>query len=724
MALAILEFKSIDNNLAKFRIDTGTNRYYYLKVGKAVGERSGWMQMVEEVSSKTSLATNEKSDALFNTAKEISIPARLFNREDCFVQLFTFKNNEGRSPTFSKVVKVPLALKIDLPAGDIYSLSTSRNSIQMTQVVNPHRNIPHVAAEEMFATQTSFADILSQIIKIAGPIVAGIVSGMENKNTASGTPGNNVNGTAKQEAPQVGMFNTILEALLNGIGQAANAPANAAPVANIPSVSLPKSLSLSYHGNGNRFLQEERQLAKPFIFGIDDALIAAVAGPLIANIAGPVLQMIPQMINAENQFKLQEGAQENKFVTDVLAEGNREALLKQFLQNQPQGTAAAPPVIDMNQVMKLLQQMPQPTGATNGATVPVSNPVTPPVSITKSFSLSRFSQVLSTNSILAFELAPAIAVNGKNQFVFNKQGRLVLKLKLQVTDPASAKMLQKAIVKFCFKDQKHKTVLEKLFKIKNVEPGKAVEFEFTPDETKGIPSHKPLNTYAEMKWLAASGQEIKALGATELLFARGYLLKEQGVSLPGEKEPVDMKQYRSFWNKLWESPVMDKMNARNDTVTKYRWELDAQLKFTVLLSAKHDSNGIMDTKMMFAKSDPEDSTQKFEGKMKAGIELSIAELNKLNALWGRSPLNEDQLAALNTRSLVRKNAADMIYSVRLKGMTKERGIVWVVPVLRQYNFTLSKIVRGDDYGQVTAVEEEKVQFPLPVAVRIIGLKTK
>src|SRR5687768_2757940 len=196
MALSILEFKSIDNNLAKFRIDTGTSRYYFLKVGKAVGTRSG-IQTVEDVSSKTSLATNEKSDALFNTGKEISVPARMFNKEDCFVQLFSFKSNDGRSPAFSKVIKVPLAIQIDLPDEDVYSLSTSRNSFDMTQVVNPHRNIPHAAAEEMLSSQTSYADLLSEIIKIAGPIVVGLVSGIEKKNAAADTQAAGTNGTAK-----------------------------------------------------------------------------------------------------------------------------------------------------------------------------------------------------------------------------------------------------------------------------------------------------------------------------------------------------------------------------------------------------------------------------------------------------------------------------------------------------------------------------------------------
>ncbi len=713
MALAILEFAAINNKAATFRIDTGTNGYYYLKIGKAIIERDG-NRWVDDISSKTPLSRNENGGSLLNSNKEISVPAASFSREDCYVQLFSFKDTEGKSPAFSKVIKVPVALNIDVPEkdNDIYSLSTSRNSYQMeASVLNPHRNIPHLEPADRFSMQASDADILAEIIKVAAPIVLGIVSGIA-KNGESAPP---ANGTPKTDVPQVGMFNTLLDMLLKGLAPTGK---------EAPLLSAPKSMA-SAGGNGNRFLlRKNNEFARPFIFGIDDAIIASVAAPILASIAGPLLQMVPQLIGADNPHKLQQEIADDKFVTDILSESNRETLMKQFLENQAQGNGAknAQPSIDMNQLMKLLQQMPQPPA--NGATVPPgNNPVAPPVSITKSLGRHQLATVLSTNTILSFELAPGIMVNGKSQIVFNKKARVVLKLKRNVVDPGDNAPLAKAIVKFCFKDKKHNVVLEKIFKLKDVPPGPAPDFEFSADEINKLPDNKPLQVYAEMKWLSSGNVEVKAMGATEIIFSSAYVLKDQGKALPEEKEPMDMKAYRSFWNKVWESPVADNRKANDDAPTKYRWELDASVKYSMVLTGKTDSNGLMDTKMLLAESDPESLTEKLEGKMKGGMEISMTELNKMTTLWNGQPLNEQQLAALKTPALIHNNAGEFIYRLQLKGMAKERGLVWVIPVLQLYEFTLGKIGTTNESGQVTGLEEEKVKFPLPVAARIVGLKT-
>jgi hypothetical protein len=47
----------------------------------------------------------------------------------------------------------------------------------------------------------------------------------------------------------------------------------------------------------------------------------------------------------------------------------------------------------------------------------------------------------------------------------------------------------------------------------------------------------------------------------------------------------------------------------------------------------------------------------------------------------------------------------------------------VVPLLTPMEFTLGTVQSTNDAGQVTAVGEEKVQLPLPSAVRILGLKS-
>jgi hypothetical protein len=47
-----------------------------------------------------------------------------------------------------------------------------------------------------------------------------------------------------------------------------------------------------------------------------------------------------------------------------------------------------------------------------------------------------------------------------------------------------------------------------------------------------------------------------------------------------------------------------------------------------------------------------------------------------------------------------------------------------VPVFNLIECTLSSVSKTDDSGQVTALADETIRFPLPVSVRLIGLKSR
>jgi hypothetical protein len=77
-----------------------------------------------------------------------------------------------------------------------------------------------------------------------------------------------------------------------------------------------------------------------------------------------------------------------------------------------------------------------------------------------------------------------------------------------------------------------------------------------------------------------------------------------------------------------------------------------------------------------------------------------------------------------TEDFAKNNAAEFVYNLRLKGRAGERGMVWIAPVFKLFECTLSAVSKTDEAGQVVAMTEEKVHFPLPVAARVIGLKSQ
>jgi hypothetical protein len=710
MALAILEFNTIEKGQAKFTIDTGTNEFYYFKIGRSERERSG-IKWVDEVVTKTAVQKNEKSISLFNSSKECAISLKGIKNDPCYVQLFSFKNKEGKSPAFSNVIKIPMGLN-EIEEPDVFSLSTSITEKSMTMNrFNTHRTIPHTLPN--YSQQESFEDILSGIVRIAGPIVMGLLTGTQN-NTAGATAG-----SAPASAPPLGMLNTILDALLRGAtapvaASGAAVPASPALPAVMPSAA--RSLSMSVN-NKNRFTNSPTSFSQPFIFGIDDAIIA--------SLAGPVLQLLPQILNSVNQAKLQNKQANNKLVTDLVAETNRRMMLQQLLQNQQAAGASAPAGgINMEQLLQLLQQVP----AADPATAPVAvAPVAPVRAASTTQSLvynNMYVSVLSTKTILSFENAAAILFNGKEQMVYSKNADIKLKLKLNVVAPAPTTPLPKAIIRIAWKDSKNNTIFEKVIKQKNILPNTIIEVSITALELRGIPANIPLQVIAEMKWQTSQNKEVKTLGNVEMVLTENAFIKEQGKALVEEKELTDMNVYRAFWNKIWESPVLDKISSETTGGKKYNWELNADLKYSFVLSPDHTSNGLMETKKLIAQKDPESLSEKTEGRMKAGIELSVGELNKLCSLWDKqTPLAPEKLNAFKTVSFATTNANEFIFTVKLKGKASDRGMVWVVPVFKLINFTLGNVKTINDCGQVTEVTDEQVQFPLPVSARILGLKT-
>jgi len=216
-----------------------------------------------------------------------------------------------------------------------------------------------------------------------------------------------------------------------------------------------------------------------------------------------------------------------------------------------------------------------------------------------------------------------------------------------------------------------------------------------------------------------------ATGSTDIVLADKYFVRERGATLGDEREPTDMSRYRPFWNKIWEAPALDAVNRAGGGRPKSLWQLDVNARYLVLLSAQEHDNGVMETRLNAAPSDPDDIRLTTTGRLKGGIELSFDEVNKLAELFsGQTPLDADRLAALRSHAVAHAESGEFIASIKLKGRANERGMIWVVPVFRQAEITLSAVQKTDDSGQVVAVTNETVRYPVPVAARVLGLRSR
>ena len=694
MALAIIDFILFDRSHAKFKIDTGSSVFYKLKIGRSVS-RNNDMELVDEVSKTTPVQKSQSADSMLNTSREIAIPANYFDKENCYIQLVSYKTQDGKSPAFSKVIKVPVGFKNAVVGDYILSLSQNVNGMT-TDSFNCCRNIPH--DDGIYSKQESIEDILLNGIKAAVPAVLELLGKMQNGDGKTGD-------AAKPETLlQPGILNSLLQALLHGFA----APAN---------VSKQSSLVMAGGSDDNRFDEGNPEYSRPFIFGIDDALLATLAGPLLQE----GLKLLPQLLTAQNQGKLQKQAASNKLITDILADTNKRLMLQQVLDHQ-QPAAGQAAGANVAQLLQLLQQTAAAAPAATDTPAPAAD-----TAVAKSLSLpvTATAVTLSASANLVFEASNLLQWNDAKKALYNKNAPAVFKIKLNVSGAAPSTPLPKAIFTFYFRETgSQKNILQKIFKQKNITVNTFIDFLFTKEEIAALPVNKSLMLFAEMRWLTQSNKELKALGSTEVIVVNNYFVKEQGKTVSDEKELTDMKVYRAFWNKIWEAPVLDAAGRKKDDQKKYLWELDANLKYSVAMTADHDTNGLMETKILKAEADPDSLTEKTEGRMKAGIELSIGEMNKLCTLWDKQTVLPDaKLEALKSPEFAKKNAAELIYNLKIKGKAGQRGMIWVVPVLKLTSVVISKIKTTLPSGQISEVEEENIQFPLPVACRVIGLKS-
>jgi hypothetical protein len=121
MALAILNLEGFEHGKAAFRIDTGTNQYYQLKIGRSVQRRSG-VDWVDGIFFNSPVARIADGGNLFAPPKRIAVPLARLDTGVVYAQLFSYKNPEGKSPGFSTPVEIPMGLtSVGLP----FSVATS-----------------------------------------------------------------------------------------------------------------------------------------------------------------------------------------------------------------------------------------------------------------------------------------------------------------------------------------------------------------------------------------------------------------------------------------------------------------------------------------------------------------------------------------------------------------------------------------------------------------------
>ena len=690
MALALLDILGVDPSRARLRIDTGTNRYFQVKLGTATATRSGF-DWIDGVVHQTAVLPNPRGGGLLDTAAEITLPLprvpslqRGVPPPPLLAQLLTYRTETGQGLGFSPVL--PLERGMTMPTL-IDEQSTAAPAVtDGRSAFAPPRTVACTTVAEQFS-EPRLDDLLAQIVRVAAPVVLQAFGG-QSTTPAVGASAAPAAGAASA-APLGGLLDAIVRALPGLLGQLTGGT----PVAHQQSLLAPVG------GGGNRFL-EPQPLARPMVFGIDDALL----GTLIGQVAGPLLNVLPQLMNSANQRRLQLDAQHNQLMTSLVGDVERRLLMQQVMQAQQQASPGQSG--DLQRLADLLQQA--------GASAPAA---AAPAPATSSSLAVAEGPTVAARAVATFVVGPALSYPGGDAALFARGRDVTFQVKLAVGDPVPKSPLPKAIVRVVVKDPDgHRVLVQKVVRQHDLAANASVPVPFTAAELAPIPTGRRLSVFAEIRWLVSTGAERSAVGSQDVVFVDRLFAKSRGPAAGPARELTDMGRYRPFWNKIWESPVA----AAGKTV----WGIDVSMKYTVLLTTEQ-SNGLMQTRLSSPPDDKSDEIRiQTSGKMKGGVECSVDELAKLAALWdGEPPLDADHVAAFRSADFVRNAASDAVASIKVDGPSEERAVVWVVPVVQLVDYTLGSVASTDDKGQVTDVKDEHAHFPTPVAIRVLALRS-
>lgn len=685
MALAILELIDFGEGGYDLLVDTGTNTHFELKLGLAVSRRAG-ARFADELFHQTPLTTSEGGGDPLAPPQAMRLDPSGWPAGRVQAQLFSYKPGR-RSPAFSDVVELPPLGRVPPrrrpPLAAAQSVGQPWPEVAMSAAAVQVRRIPH--RDLTHARTASLDTILAEVIKLAQPVVASVLKAPA--------------GEAASD-PAANIVASLLKAVLAAIpGAPAPAGQTQAPIAETKSLD-----------GGNRF-------ASPMIFGIDDVLIGAAIGE--------VVKILPQLANAANQKDKERRAADHAFTSGILKDINQRLLMDQVLEAQRQAALAAnnAPAGGQGAVAGL---GPEQLAALVAAIAQLPPQGTAPVAETKS--LSRAASRMpaepratpAPRAVLEPLVEPPLDWIGGKDAVFARAARIALRFRFVVAAPVPAAPLAKALLKVTLVDDANAALrYEKTVKLTGIRPGELLECPFEPGELAHLPPGSRLTATAALRWPGKAGRPAyEALGSHKLVLAGPLFVKAQGGEVGAERELTDMRRWRPFWNKIWEAPTLDRGED-----SKRRWRLDADARYTVALGVDA-RNGVMETRHR-PPDQPEDDPDAVltNGRLKAGIEIGVAPLAQLRALWDRAELPAEVQTALADRAFIARCGGEAQRRLELKGRAGERGLVWMVPTFRLFDIVLCRVAEASAAGQVTKANDETVQLPLPIGVRVLGLKS-
>lgn len=729
MALALVWEEDSDEHRIRLGIDTGTSSYFRLALGHGVQQRGG-LDRLSDVYWTSPWTENPGAGQHFSTSLRRAYDAALLRGRTSWVQVQSAREPSGVGGTFSAPLRLGATVRRHFDSrsswqdnADSFVADPDAAELIMMQsrrsVVSPAvRSTAVRSAKESFSRPASLDDLLGAALRAALPALQQLVTG-----AISGAPGTSAPSPAST-APALdpAILNVLTSLLQNITGTGADAGAG-----------VSSGLTVSAFGSWGhtRPLQSTRvkERSQPLIFGVDDALLASLAGPALSSLASN----LPQLLNALGAARENERGRQQQLARDALAAAERMRLM-QLLEsagasagltghNEPAAAASTEAITLRETLLRLLQDTATVVAPSSGATATGSTPSATSPSASPSpagaVALSRGSgvvlQSLQPAHASALALLPHFAqrpeIGALPQFVASRS--VVFRFSLEMNAAAGAVMprgpLPRAILTLSVREPGSKVDLFRVEqRLNNVQPATEFRCEVPAEEVKRWPVGAPLDICATIRW-PGNSRTLQATSTSQISLNAARNARPHGTLVGERRELTDMGRFRSFWNRVWsyEGTSM--------------WGLNAKVRYSIVLSGRESTNALMTTRAVLEDTRP-GLREESVGRIKSGLEVAVPELNKLLPLFaGHQELSDAELSAFLSPEWIAAQGGDTDMSIRFDGKKDTLGLLWAVPVISLRRFTVESPTEIDPFGQVLGVISTEVDFPSIDTVRCLGL---
>ncbi len=676
MALALLAFDGPTDGRIRFRLDLGTNRYYAYAVGGEDRIRRHGLEVLAEPTFKSPLL-GPLPDASRGRGF-LEITPEVFDRENRYVQLLSYRTADMVGPAISEPVRVPVGgrAREDLPTlsfGANMTRSTLHSSVPETVPIR-FREVRPEHSQTLFlgALMGALPSILPAVAPLVGNLLGGLTGGGSSSRGGSSTPGAGGAGgflsqlqRMLQDPGTARLFADLIQQVAGAASGGSVGGGGSSPSAPATASSLSARVE-RLRGLPTTQVYSEAQVAP--------ALLAALPAlmPLLQQVLNP--QTVQAIIDQPNRM------------TGTVINGLKD-MARLGIESHEQ---------DLRHLRELNPG--------------VDDPALDALLQSLSLSLSGRSPELHyrrvTSVRLRFQPAPTTSLHGRDRLLY-RHGRS-LAFPVAVETPRT---IRKGVLQLLVKDPESLAILgDARIPVEDVAAGPLpVSPSLTAEQSSGL---KPGEDYLICVALVWKNGDGKPRGSSvqqlvTLVSEYGFDRVEEGSRVVALSDPT---VHRDYWHRIWKGPFTREFKRRELNCAYY-----------YLLKPDRRDPARMEVEV----GSPREEDGRRKANLRTGTELSLEGLNQLLSLVapGEPRLSPAELEALRARDFVERVNAVARFSARLRGRPDDQGALWVYPEVKLQRLILKRAAQVDGNGLVTGFEDHPVVFPVPVVAHFVGLRS-